>query len=569
MQARRVPGSVLGLILIVGTGAACAGSYRTGAGYAGDPGIAPTAYEHYIRGRIAADRGDHDTALAELRMAAAAAPDEVEPRVAVGEELLSAGRFDAALTEAGVAVREWPRDPAPWRLLGRVRAAATDVAGAAQAFERAVQLDATDETSWLMLAAAFRQLHDESSAVGTYRRLIAALPESAEGHFRLGRALVAVDLAEAVDELRRAIELDAGHIDARVTLAELYRRRGQTGEAEQALREAFDRSGDDATVGERLYRLLLEGGDRKAAAAVLRRLDADWRDGRVRVRLAYFLLQLHEADDALRIARDVLARDAGEHTAHVIAARALGQLGRRAEAVAACLAVPAAADAYAEARALAAELHGRMGTPQDGLTLLGEALAARPDDPLVLAAAATLHEQLGGFDQARRLLDAALARTPADETLAYARAALEDRAADPDRAVAVMQGFLERNRDSVVALNFIGFSYAERGIELDTAERLLRHALELRPDDGFVLDSLGWLFLRRGRLDQARDALERADRLAPFEPEILFHLGELYLGRGQDQRARDTFRQALALDPTGKVRTRLEERVRTLEARAP
>jgi Flp pilus assembly protein TadD len=98
---------------------------------------------------------------------------------------------------------------------------------------------------------------------------------------------------------------------------------------------------------------------------------------------------------------------------------------------------------------------------------------------------------------------------------------------------------------------------------------MLRHAVELRPDDGYVLDSLGWLFVKRGRLDDARATLERADRLAPFEPEILLHLGELCLRRGQDARARELFHQALALDPVGRLRARLEERVHTLEAKAP
>src|SRR5512143_3186971 len=127
MRARLLLGLLLGA-------SACAGSYRTGIGYTSEVGVAPSAYEHYIRGRIASDRGDHDTAIAELRMASACAPDEIEPRIAVGDELLAAGRFDAARGEAVFAVHEWPKDAEAWRLMGRVLAAGTDVAGAAQAF---------------------------------------------------------------------------------------------------------------------------------------------------------------------------------------------------------------------------------------------------------------------------------------------------------------------------------------------------------------------------------------------------------------------------------------------------
>ncbi len=132
-----------------------------------------------------------------------------------------------------------------------------------------------------------------------------------------------------------------------------------------------------------------------------------------------------------------------------------------------------------------------------------------------------------------------------------------------------MKRLLARNGDSVMALNFIGYSFADRGLQLDQAQQLLERAVALRPDDGFVLDSLGWLLVKRGQLEQARAALERADRLAPFEPEVLLHLGELYLRSGQPTRARDLFRQALALDPVGRLRSRLEERVQKVEAKAP
>src|SRR5215470_12903822 len=113
---------------------------------------------------------------------------------------------DAAQHEAQFVVETWPKDAAGWRLLGRVRAAGTDVKGAVKALEQAVSLDAADEESFLMLAAAYHQLGDEHDAVAAYRRLTRAVPQSAEGHFRLGRVVLGSDPTLAASELRRAIE---------------------------------------------------------------------------------------------------------------------------------------------------------------------------------------------------------------------------------------------------------------------------------------------------------------------------------------------------------------------------
>jgi tetratricopeptide (TPR) repeat protein len=571
---------VVGAPLLLAGLAACATSYRAGAGYGGEPGVAPSAYEHYLRGRLASDRGEHELAIAEMRMASAAAPDEPEPRVAVGEALLVAGRIDAANAEARDVVDVWPADAGAWRLLGRTRAATADVRGAAAAFEQAIKLDDKDEGAWLMLGAAYRQLHDDAAVRATYRRLVGALPQSSEGYFRLGRALGASDPGAGEAELARAVELDPGHIDAQLALAELLHRSGKNAAAELRLRDALARSSDDPSVGERLFHVLLESGERPQAVSLLLRLDGEERPARVRLRLASDLLSLRQAGEALRIARSVLDSDEHDAAAHLLAARALDQLGRRSEAIALCRAIAASAEVggavgapppepVRQALALAAELLGRTGSPQEGVALLAPALAAAPGDPTLVAAAAGLDEQLGALADARALLDAALAHAPTDEVLAYARAALEQHAGRPDQAVDVMRRLLEHSGDSVVALNFIGYSYAQRGVELDEAERLLRRAIALHPEDGLVLDSLGWLYFKRGQLDAAEDALERADRLTPFEPEILLHLGELYARRGQRPRARDTFRQGLALDPDRLVRRELEDRVRTLEAKAP
>src|SRR5512146_694510 len=92
------------------------------------------------------------------------------------------------------------------------------------------------------------------------------------------------------------------------------------------------------------------------------------------------------------------------------------------------------------------------------------------------------------------------------------------------KAVAEMRALLRRSPRHASALNFVGYTLAEHGAELDLAGRLVVASLALRPLDGYVLDSLGWVYFKTGRLELARDTLEKANRLAPGEPEILKHL---------------------------------------------
>ncbi|MBI4509749.1 MAG: tetratricopeptide repeat protein [Deltaproteobacteria bacterium] len=531
--------------------------------------IHPSAYEHYIRARKASIEGRHDEALLQFQRTAAFAPDEVEPRVAIAEELMASGRLHDARLHCEAILARWPREPLAWHLRGNIHLRQGDLSAAAAAFETAVALDPLREDAYLQAASAREQLGQLSQAEKLFRKLIEHRPLSAEGQFRLAATLVARGaFDEAENHLVRATWLAPDHLNARIALADVYRRTGKHDKATGTLRSAFDRSGGDMDVAHRLVLALLAEGDRASALEFLSSVDQGFRSVRAQVDIGYLYLTVFQAESALRVAIEARTRDPSYHAARLLEARALIQVRRRPEAIAACLSIPRISVEHPEAAALAAFLLGREGKSAEGLALVEAALVRSPDHPSLIISRAWLIERDGDHVQARSLLDSALKRWPEDEQLRHARAELEDRKGSPDQAVAFMRPLLERDPDNVLALNFVGYSYASRGIHLDRAEQMLRRAVHLQPDDGQVLDSLGWLLFRQGKLDEATSTLERADRLAPGEPEILLHLGVVYEARGDLVRARDVFARALSLDPDARIRKELEEKARSVEAQA-
>ncbi|MFP2961921.1 tetratricopeptide repeat protein [Myxococcus sp. 1LA] len=130
--------------------------------------------------------------------------------------------------------------------------------------------------------------------------------------------------------------------------------------------------------------------------------------------------------------------------------------------------------------------------------------------------------------------------------------------------------------DHAAALNFLGYLLAQAGQNLDEAERRVRRALELRPDTGAYLDSLGWVYFRRGDYARAVDALERASMLSPDEPVILEHLGDAYQRVARMDEAAAAWRRALevlALDPESAEppgqRAALERKLKALPTGSP
>jgi tetratricopeptide (TPR) repeat protein len=148
------------------------------------------------------------------------------------------------------------------------------------------------------------------------------------------------------------------------------------------------------------------------------------------------------------------------------------------------------------------------------------------------------------------------------ETL-YNIGIVRGEARDPEGAIAAMQQVLALEPQHAGALNFIGYSLAERGERLDEAQALIERALAQRPDDGFVTDSLGWVMYQRSRaalsagdaaaagrwLEAARAKLEEAHALTGGDPVISEHLGDVYLALGQKRIALEKYEQAVAQTP--------------------
>ncbi len=109
------------------------------------------------------------------------------------------------------------------------------------------------------------------------------------------------------------------------------------------------------------------------------------------------------------------------------------------------------------------------------------------------------------------------------------------------------------------ALNYLGYLYVEKGLNLNDAERLIKRAVELEPENGAYIDSLGWLYYKQGKFKDAVRELERAAALID-DPVVLDHLGDTYLKLRDMNKARASWEKSLQLDPAqDTVKKKIEE----------
>ncbi len=133
--------------------------------------------------------------------------------------------------------------------------------------------------------------------------------------------------------------------------------------------------------------------------------------------------------------------------------------------------------------------------------------------------------------------------------LFYFRGVANERSKNWAQAEEDLQTALELNPDQPQVLNYLGYSWVDMGINLDQGLEMIRKAVDARPNDGYIVDSLGWAYYRLGRYQEAVEQLERAAELRPEDPVINDHLGDAYWKVGRKLEATFQWNHARDLDP--------------------
>jgi tetratricopeptide (TPR) repeat protein len=128
-----------------------------------------------------------------------------------------------------------------------------------------------------------------------------------------------------------------------------------------------------------------------------------------------------------------------------------------------------------------------------------------------------------------------------------------------------MRKAIELNPKNAAALNYLGYTWAEMGERLEEAEDLIVRALKIAPEDGFFIDSLGWVYYQKGDYARAIEHLERAVEITVDDPTIIEHLGDAYLKASKPDRALPRYRDALKKSKENDQIKRIKEKIQRLE----
>ena len=240
-------------------------------------------------------------------------------------------------------------------------------------------------------------------------------------------------------------------------------------------------------------------------------------------------------------------------SARLLAAETPAAAGQVAAASATLAAVPPSDPLIAVVQLRQAQYAERDGHPAEARQLLEQLADRYRQRPEPLALLAEMQRADNHFAEAAETYTRAIQRlnppAAADWALFYERGMAYDRSHDWPRAEADFLRALELSPDQPYVLNYLAYAWAEQGRNLGRARQMVDRAVEQRPNDGSIVDSLGWVLLRQGDKAGAIRFLERAVELQPEDSTINGHLGDAYMAAGRRREAEVQWRRALILNP--------------------
>lgn len=532
----------------------------------------------FLVGRDLEMEGQLQEALAAYTRALSKDPESVYLLKRAAELCARQNRLSEAVVYAERALELEPDNQGVRLFLGTLYRFRKDVASAERVLRDESGQPLNDDAAVLLygIYADNRRLSDARSLAES---MIDADPDGLRGYFALADAHEKLgDPAASEATLRAGLERQPGELALYAALARSRRTRGDRVGEIAIYREVLEIHPQHRNTLQALAeaQLALERTDE--AVETLEILESQYpEDPRARLRLAFIEFERGDFEAAAERFELAVQRNPEEYEVVYFLGVVRRRLGEEEAAIAAFDRIPISHDRYTEARTQIAGIYEERGDFERAIAEVEEAREVHDSRPLDLYLA-SLRAKAGDLDGALAFLQQLLDQSPDDAEILYNIGVIHGEAKQIDEAIHYMQIVLGMNPDHAGALNYVGYTWAEQGTNLDQAEAMISRALELRPDDGYITDSLGWVYFMRARplieqgeieaaqvlLDRAVDELQRAAELTGGDPVISEHLGDVYLLLEQRERALSMYEEALQLAPRFHEQPRLREKYESL-----
>ena len=460
-------------------------------------------------------------------------PDIADMRMLLAKTFVQQNKIDQAIGQYKLLSEQDPEIPGPQLLLAELYLSRNEFAHTRQVLEKMIHADIGSYPAKVLMAQTFETQGETISAIEWYQE---ALKEnwSSEILMEIGELQVDTqDYQAAVATYKQILAEDRFDENARIGLIHVYQLQEDEEQVLTELQNLRAVSERPARIDFTIARLHAGNGEHAKAVQVLEQLLEEDSLPEARLFLAQLYYRMERSDQALEELQLISFHE----------------------------------DFYQDVLYLEVRILQEQERTDEAITIMEEMLLQHElRSPELFVILAMLYQVQDRKDMVETTYKRAMAAFPKEDKLLYEYGLYLENNGEHAAALKIMQEVIALNPDNAAALNFVGYTWADNSQHLEQALTFIQKAVDLKPDDGYIRDSLGWVLFKMGKVDMAIQELEKAIELSPRDGAIHDHLGDVYLDKGYLRKALDTYKQAEQLEQEGSdILKKIQRKIRIIE----
>jgi len=524
-----------------------------------DPGL------YFLLAEQAEAQGDMEAVFRYYRKALSLDPSSAYLYARVATILARNRKIADALVMARISTVFDAKYDEGYSLLGKIYNLTGDRVRAIESYNKALELNPDEKELYVFVGSLQASQNRFEDAEKTFKKMVQQFPEDKDAYFYLGKVYVETkQFDEAVKTFEKLLEVrKEAASQVHVELGAIYAVQNKLKEAEHHFREAVKLDSYNIDAQFKLGQILATQNNYTEAYKVFDDLSKLAPSNvRIRIQMGLILAAQKQYDQATEMFNKILETKPGWDQVRFHLGRILREQGKIDEAEKEFAQIPKGAGTYLNSRIVMSIMFLKSRALGKALRYADEAVETESKDPDLYQIRGSILEELGRYSEALKNYNQAVELDPKNLKLRYSIGNVCEKSGRRSEGLKVMHEILKEKPDDPSALNFVGYTLLVTGGDTDQAEALIRKANELKPNDGYIMDSLGWALFKKGKVDEALELLKAAAEKVKIDPIIADHYGDVLMAKGMKKDALEAYRRSIEANPLNTV---VREKVEKLE----
>lgn len=420
---------------------------------------------------------------------------------------------------------------------------------AIEQYGKALNLDPENERIRLLLTTVLIKKEQFSEALNQLEIIIERNPELVIAYYYRGRInLEKGHYPESEQAFLEALRLNETLEPALFDLGTLYQMTDRNADAVEIYEKLLELYPDNMGARQRLVDLYFKLGQKEKAEQQTEEIKVHSKPGEPgRQALGLIYLRQGKLDESIEELNLIVSAWPGDYKSRYYLGTAYEEKGDIDKALEHFGQIKPESKYFLSAQMHMGYLLSEQKKYDEAIRVIEKAITVEKEKIELYLMLASVYETKEEYEKAIEVVKNGLRQDEKNIDLMFRLGVLLDKSGDKASCLRQMKRIVEIDPEHADSLNYIGYTYADKGIKLDEAMELIQRALKLKPESGYIIDSLGWVHFRKGLYDEALRYLEKAAELTPEDPTINEHLGDVYFKKKDFKKALKSYKKALSL----------------------